>query len=296
MTREEMYFRPPTEAESFIIRVMHGCPHNQCTFCNLFKNVPFKPVPLAEVIAGLKQDAEELGPEMGRLVTSIYLEGGDPLALSTGNLMHIMETAKSLFPELNRFACYATARFAAHKTLDELALLKKTGLARVFVGLESGCDELLSATNKGCTRADLIKVGRRLKEAGIEMDVSMMLGIGGPGFSERHALMTATLLNEIEPECVRIRTFLPKDETPLGDDYLGGRFSLMEPHEILKELRLMVEHITGRTRLLSEHWSDFILFDAYMPEAGPELLKYIDSALAQPREAFRRTGLSSGRE
>ena len=295
MTQQEMYFRPPSEAESFIIRVMHGCPHNKCTFCNLFKETPFRPVPLQEIVSGLHKDAEELGPEMGRMVKSIYLEGGDPLALPTGNLVFIMDYAKSVFPELDRFACYATARFTGHKTEDDLKALSKAGLRRVFIGLESGCDEILEGTNKGCTSADLKRVGKMLKKAGIEMDVSMMLGIGGPEFSRQHALKTAELLNAIEPECVRIRTFLPKKETPLGDDYLQGRFALMDPYDILNELRLMVEHIDGRLQLLSEHWSDFILFNAYMPGAKEELLKYIDEALTRPLESFRQTGLSEDR-
>ena len=274
---------------------MHGCPHNKCTFCNLFKDTPYKAVPLQEVTAGIDQDAAELGPELGRMVKSIYLEGGDPLALPTGNLLFIMDYAKNRFPELNRFAAYATARFTGRKTLDELKQLAQAGLTRVFIGLESGCDEILAATNKGCSSDDLKRVGRMLNEAGIEMDVSMMLGIGGPEYSRRHALDTADLLNSIEPECVRLRTFLPKKETPLGDDYLQGRFALMDPYDILMELRLMVENISGRMQLLSEHWSDFILFNAYMPEAKEELLKYIDQALSQPRDSFRQTGLSEGR-
>ena len=290
-----MYFRPPSEANNLLIRVMYGCPYNKCTFCNVFKKTPYRPAPLSEITACLDRDAEEFGPEYIDSVDSIYLEGGDPLALQTGDLLYIMDYAKSRFPALTRFACYATALFTGRKTLPELKDLAKAGLARVFVGLESGCDELLTATNKGCTRDDLKRVGAMLREAGIEMDVSMMLGIGGRDLSERHALTTAELLNEIEPVCVRIRTYMPKEDTPLGHDYLQGRFILMEPHEILRELRLMVENISGRMQLLSEHWSDFIMFNAYLPEAKEELLKYIDQALTQPRESFRVTGLSKGR-
>ena len=274
---------------------MHGCPHNRCTFCNLFKDTPFRPVPLTEITAGLDRDAEELGPKLRRMVKSVYLEGGDPLALQTGNLIFIMDQAKSRFPELTRFAAYATARFTGRKSLDELRQLRKAGLSRVFIGLESGSDEILKATDKGCTAADLKRVGQMLREAGIEMDVSMMLGIGGRAYSQAHALATAELLNAIEPQCVRLRTFLPKKDTPLGDDYLQGNFILMEPHEILFELRLMVEHISGRMQLLSEHWSDFILFNAYMPEAKDALLEYIDQALTQPRETYRQIGLTEGR-
>ncbi len=295
MAEQETYFRPPSEAESFIIRVMHGCPHNQCTFCNLFKTVPFKPVPLEEVLAGIDRDAQWLGPDLGRQVKSVYLEGGDPLALPADRLLAIMEHAKVRFPDLERFAGYATARFTGRKTQEELNALGRAGLRRVFVGLESGCEEILRATRKGCNRADLIRVGDMLKKAGIEMDVSLMLGIGGAELSRQHAVETAELLNAIEPACVRIRTFVAKGGTDLGRDYLDGRFQLMEPHEILRELRLMVSYITGHMTLLSEHWTNFIHFVAEMPDSKKELLKFIDQALARPRSDFREIGLSEGR-
>ena len=226
---EDMYFRPPSAANNLLIRVMHGCPYNKCTFCNVFKKIPYRPVPLSEITACLDKDAEEFGPEYIDSVDSIYLEGGDPLALPTGDLLYIMDYAKSRFPALKRFACYATALFTGRKNVLELKELAQAGLARVFVGLESGCDELLKATNKGCTCDDLKRVGAMLREAGIEMDVSMMLGIGGPELSRRHALAPAGLLNDIEPECVRIRTYMPKGDSPLGNAYLQGGFRLMTP-------------------------------------------------------------------
>lgn len=291
MTQQEMYFRPPSEAESFIIRVMHGCPHNKCSFCNLFKKVRFRPVPLPEVLTGIDQDALDLGEHVPKL-TSMYLEGGDPLALRTDRLLAIMEHARSRFPNLNRFACYATARFGRQKSQEDLNALARAGLRRVFVGLESGSDTILKATGKGCSGADIADFGKKLFLAGIELDVSMMLGIGGMELSHEHAVKTAELLNVINPACVRIRTFVAKEGTELGIAYHEGRFALMEPHDILYELRTMTEHITGRMQLLSEHWTDFIHFTAQMPEAKSGLLAYIDEALAKPRSAFRATGIS----
>lgn len=293
--QQEVYYRPPTEADSFIIRVMHGCPHNECTFCNLFKTVPFRPVPLADVLSGIDSDAEDLGEAHRPKLTSMYLEGGDPLALRSESLLAIMEHAKSRFPNLGRFACYATARFGIQKKQEELNALGRAGLRRVFVGLESGSDTILQATNKGCTSDDLKRFGEKLFLAGIEMDVSMMLGIGGQALSREHAVKTAELLSAINPVCVRIRTFVAKHDTPLGDEYLEGRFELMDPHDILRELRLMVEHTTGRMQLLSEHWSDFIHFAADLPGAREALLDYIDQALAQPRESFRPVGIDDER-
>lgn len=292
MAQEEVYYRPPSEADSFIIRVMHGCPHNACTFCNLFKDVPCKVLPLEEVLAGIEQDAANVGPKYLHMVTSMYLEGGDPLAIKSEYLLAVMRHARKFFPALERFACYATARFTIRKTQDELDALAQAGLRRVFVGLESGSEDLLKSLRKGCTPEELIRAGVMLGKAGIEMDVSMMLGIGGLERSREHALATAGLLNAICPVCVRIRTFTVKNDTELGDDYLNGRFVLMGPHDILREQRLMVETITGTMHLLSEHWTNFIHFSAVMPQAKQKLLEHIDKHLAIPEEHFRQPGIT----
>ncbi len=293
MAQQEIFYRPPSEAESFIIRVVYGCPHNKCTFCNLFKQTHFRPVPLQEVLEGLDRDADALGPRFIPLVKSIYLEGGDPLILRTSRLLRIMEHARRRFPHVERFACYTTARFTTRKRQEDLDALARAGLRRVFVGLESGCDSILERTCKGCTTADLLRTGEMLEQAGIEMDVSLMLGIGGRELSRRHAVETAYLLNALNPACARIRTFVPKEGTPLGDAWMQGRFQLLTPHEILHELRLMSEHLVGSMQLLSEHWSDFIHFDARLPEARDALLAYIDQHLALPPDAFRRPDIGT---
>ena len=293
MTQEDTYFRPPSEADSFIVRVMHGCSHNKCTFCNMFKTVPLQVLPLEEVLKGIEADAEELGPRFLPLLTSLYLEGGDPMALPASHLLRIMNHARKHFPALTRVVFYSTARAILAKTTEDLAELSKAGLRRVFLGLESGCDEILTKTHKGCTRADLIRVGQKLALAGIENDVSMMLGIGGPELSERHAVETADLLNIITPVCVRIRTFVPTEDTPMGQDYRQGRFILMEPRDILRELRLMVSRITSPMQLLSEHWSDFVVFDLHVPKDKDRVLESIDAALLLPRDHFRPTGITS---
>ena len=292
MAQEDRYFRPPSEADSFLVRVMQGCSHNLCTFCGMFKAVPQRALPLEEVLSGLEADAQELGPKFLPLITSLYLEGGDPLALPTPHLLRIMERARECFPALSRVACYATARSIMGRTTGELSQLGEAGLRRVFVWLESGCDAILARIRKGCTRSDLLRASQKLALAGIENDVSIMLGIGGPEFSQRHALETADLLNAIAPACVRIRTFVPTGGTALGDDYLQGRFTLMEPHDILREQRLMVTHITASMQLLSEHWSNFVRFNEQMPEGREALLDIIDQSLLLPRTAFRPTGLA----
>lgn len=294
-TRDDLFFRPPSEANSFIIRVMRGCSHNKCTFCNMFKGIFFSVLPLDDIFAGIDRDVVDIGPEHIHLVTSVYLEGGDPIALPTEHLLSVMAYARKRFPALRRFACYATARAIIRKTREEMDDLAAAGLCRVHMGLESGSDTILAKTRKGCTSADIVNANMVLAHAGIENDVSIMLGIGGLSLSRAHALETAALLNAIRPACVRIRTFVPHTETPMGDDYLAGRFILLEPYAILHELRVLVENLHAPMHLLSEHWSNFILFAATMPEDQGALLALISDALQQPRSVFRQIGICGER-
>lgn len=291
--QQPLYYRPPSEADSFLVQVMKGCPHNKCTFCGMFKKQKCQVIPTSEVLKGMERDAEDIGPELLKMFTSLYLEGGDPFVLQTRHLLSILNHAHKCFPALQRVTCYATAHFICCKAQNELNDLAKAGLTRVYVGMESGNDAILRNTNKGCTRADLLRVGQMLHKAGIENDVSIMLGIGGKDLSVSHALDTGTLISALEPACVRIRTFLPIEDTPMGDAYRAGSFLLPEPHEILRELELIVRQLTGRTTLLSEHWTNFLTFMAEIPKDKERLLRFIKEALRQPRDAFRPTGISS---
>lgn len=284
----ETYYRPPSEAESFIVRVMYGCPHNKCTFCNLFKDVPCKVIPLDEVLNGIDADVKAIGPSHLHLVESMYLEGGDPIAVSTPHLLEVMRYAKKRFPKLERFTCYSTAKSVLKKDFAELNTLARMGLKRVFVGLESGNDTILKLTQKGCTSNDLALAASVLAHSGIEMDVSMMLGIGGQAMSQEHALKTAILINKIRPACIRVRTFIPKIGTDLGDAVSRQSFALLSPHETLRELRLLVSQIEIKTQLLSEHWSNYVIFSAGLPGAKKKVLAYIDEHLELPEESFRQ--------
>lgn len=286
------YYRPPSEEESFLVRVMEGCPHNKCTFCGMYRGVKCRVLPLEEVLQGIEKDANELGPKFLPLLTSLYLEGGDPMALPMPMLRAIITHAKNFFPSLKRIASYATAKSVIRKSASELQELATLGLKRVHMGLESGSDDILQRTNKGCNREDIWQAADLLHEVGIENDVSMMLGIGGKEFSKEHALETASLINMISPACIRIRTFIPITETPMASDILQGLFVLMEPHAVLAELHLLVKNITAKTELLSEHYSNFITFSAQMPEGKQKLLQLIEQAMMQPRESFRPIGIS----
>ena len=139
----------------------------------------------------------------------------------------------------------------------------------------------------------MLLAGQMLAKAGIEMDVSMMLGIGGREGSQEHATATAHALNAIAPNCVRIMTFIPKIGTELGEDYLAGRFNLPGPHEIMWELRLLVSRINVPIHLVSDHWTNFVGFRVWLPEGREALLTHIDRHLEMPETAFRKVGIDA---
>jgi radical SAM superfamily enzyme YgiQ (UPF0313 family) len=247
------------------------------------------------VLSSIDRDVRNLGEKDLSLITSLYLEGGDPLAMPTSTLLCIIDYALSCFPALERVACYATARSLVGKDSGELRALKRAGLCCVYIGLESGNDAILQRIHKGCTTADLLRAAELLACAGIENDVSLMLGIGGEEHSERHAMDTSALLNAMRPACVRLTTYVPKEDTPLGEDYRQGRFRLLQPHAVLRELRLLIEHIDVPLRLLSNHWTNFLMFDAFMPGDKHHILDVIDQAPRLPQVAFRPTALAAPR-
>lgn len=295
MLEDELYFRPPSEADSFIIRVMHGCSYNKCYFCNMFKDIPLSYLNEDEIFAGIKQDAEDISPKFLHHVTSLYLEGGDPISIPTSKLLNIINYAKEHFPYLERVVCYATARSILAKGPKDLKKLAQAGLARVFLGLESGSDKVLTRINKGCSKADLICAGHYLNHAQIENDVSIMMGIGSYENSHDHAMETANLINITKPVCIRIRTYTPMLGTPMGDDYESGDFELMKPHAVLTEMKNLISKISCQTHLLSDHWMNFIKFDLHLPIQKDEIISALDQALLWPEDQFRPLGITDRR-
>lgn len=292
MDKQQVFHRPPAEADSFIIKVMEGCPHNKCTFCGSFRGIQSRPLPLDEVLSGIENDARGLGPRLVPLVTGLYLEGGDPIALPAPRLTRIISHAKRFFPGIRHIACYSTVAQIKKKNAEELAVLAAVGLKRVYVGVESGCNEILRAVQKGCTAEDMVLAADKLRAAGIENDVSIIIGLGGPELSERHAVDTGEVLNATRPYCVRVRTYVPYFNTSMGEDYMAGRFRLLDAHEALREMRLLVRTIREKTFLLGEHWSNFMTFGVQMPEGKEKLIEKIDELLQRPLDFFRPTGIT----
>ncbi len=185
---------------------------------------------------------------------TIFLQDANSLIMPSSQLLEVLTYLRETFPSVERVTSYARAKTLAKKSLEELIELRKAGLSRLHVGLETGDDELLKYVDKGVTAGEQIEAGRKAKEAGFELSEYVMPDLGGRERWEQHARNTAKVLNEIDPDFIRLRPFVPGPGMPLYEDYSRGNFTLSSPHERLRELKLMVENLNVRSRLCFDHF------------------------------------------
>jgi radical SAM superfamily enzyme len=235
---EQGVIRPPSEANSLLVRVTRNCPWNQCVFCPAYKGVKFSKRTVEEI----KKDIDQMAGEYGNhtFVQSVFLQDADSLLLSTPDLLEILRYLKQKFPDIKRVTSYARAKTLKRKTVEELKELKEAGLTRIHVGMESGSEKVLKMIKKGITQADIVEGGRRVVDAGISLSEYIMPGIGGKSLSEEHARETARLLNAVEPDFIRVRTFAMHPSSPMRKMVEEGTFVPLTDVEIVEEIRLLV--------------------------------------------------------
>lgn len=185
---------------------------------------------------------------------TVFLQDANSLIMPTDDLLEVLKYLKQNFPTIDRITSYARAKTLAKKSLEELRELRKAGLSRLHVGLETGDDELLKYVDKGVTAAEQIEAGKKAKEAGFELSEYVMPDLGGRDRWEQHARNTAKVLNEINPDFIRMRPFVTGPGTPLYDEYLKGTFKLSSPHERLREIKTFVENLNVTSRLCFDHF------------------------------------------
>jgi radical SAM superfamily enzyme YgiQ (UPF0313 family) len=277
-------YRPPSEADSLLIQATVGCPHNQCTFCMIYKQgPPYRVRPVADICEDIDAALETYGDR----VKTLFFPSGNTIAMPTRELAAICRHAVQRFPDLERITVYGSSRYIVQKGLDDLKALRAAGLRRIHVGLESGDNQVLQRVKKGTTTAEQIAAGRLVRQAGIELSAYVVLGLGGIELSEPHARNTAAALNAIAPDFVRLRTLVPKVNTLLLHDIRKGRFQLLSPHEVLRETRQLVERLDCHTLLASDHYSNYLDLNGRLPDAKPSLLEAIDQALTWDASRFR---------
>ena len=269
-------YRPPSEANSILLQVTTGCSHNKCTFCGMYKGQRFTVTPEEIVFADIDYAAHHF-PHARRL----FLCDGDALILPHPRLLAILERIRSRLPRIVRVGIYANSKSLQSKTVDELTELRRLGLGIAYLGLESGDDPTLASINKGATSIQMIEMGRKAKLAGIQLSVTVLLGIAGPERSEIHALETGRVLSAIDPDYVGALSLMIEPGTAIHSEVEAGRFALPEPLAILQELRTMIAATTLSNGLFhANHASNYLPVRAKLPEEKSPTLALIDQALA----------------
>ncbi|MFZ7104237.1 MAG: radical SAM protein [Peptococcaceae bacterium] len=267
-----------------IIQGTIGCPHNKCNFCTMYKDKKFQIRKVPEIKEDLDMAGEYYGPD----VRTIFFADGNTILMKTRDLQEIFAYANQVFPGLERITVYGSARFIALKSLSEYRALQKEGLKRIHSGMESGDDQVLKFINKGTDSAELIRAGKLVKEAGIELSEYILTGAGGKEFSRQHGLNSAQVINRINPDFIRLRTFLPLPGTVMYDLYKKGEFRLLSSHEALRETRLFIENLADiDSLLLSDHYLNYWNVNGRLPYDQELILKEIDFALTYPESYFR---------
>lgn len=275
MRYEGTLYRPPSEAYSLIVQATIGCSHNSCSFCSMYKNKTFRIRPLKEII----EDFKEARKKYSR-VEKVFLADGDALIINTGDLITILQNIKSLFPECKRVGVYGSPKSILGKSKEELTFLKDQGLGIVYLGIESGSDKILKDIHKGVTSQEIIEAGKKVRESGIALSVTLISGIGGREDTVEHAIESANIINAINPNYLGILTLMIEEGTELQFKIASGEFSLLSPREVMEEMKVFLENIEVKdTVFRSNHASNYINLGGVLSEEKNKILKEIDYIL-----------------
>lgn len=270
-------WRPPNEANSLLVRVTRGCTWNRCTFCSMYKEYTFQRRPVEDVNADIDAAASLYRDE----VRTIFLGDSNSLSIQTANLENILQHLYASFPRIERVTSYARAKTLLKKPGDELRRLRLAGLTRLHVGLETGNRELLKKIRKGATPEEMIQGCLKAKEAGFELSLYVLLGLGGEAQSEAHARDTAEVLSRINPHFIRLRTLQPQPGSQLFDDMEAGAFIKAGHQTVLREQRILLENLAVTSEYLSDHKTNYISVNGTLPGDQRAMLGMIDEHIAE---------------
>ena len=326
--------RPPSEASSLLIRATRNCPWNRCQFCPLYKGSRFELRAMEDILKdieavkaiseGIKEMAWKMGygDRVREVATMLgnqpgyepyachvamwlktgcktaFLQDSDTLIMRTPELIQVLTFLRKTFPSLNRVTTYGRSHTAARKSLAELKELKDAGLDRIHIGLETGYDRLLAYMEKGCTVENHIEGGKKVRQAGISLCEYVMPGLGGQKMSQEHARETAKVLNEIDPDYIRLRSLHVSPGTPLWIKLQDGDFELQTEDDVVREIAVLIENLRVTSHLKSDHTLNLLMeVKGKMPEDKEKCLNIIDTYLSLPDEerlnfkVGRRAGL-----
>ena len=279
MNLSGIVYRPPYEANSFLLQVTKGCSHNRCTFCSMYPDVPFAVCPMEEVEADLEEGARYC-PD----VTRVFLEHGDAFVLSSDRLLAIAEAVHRKLPKVETIAMYASIQNIRTKTDAELRELRACGIHGLDIGVESGLDAALTYMNKGHTAKEAREQLLRLTEAGMDYSFNAILGCGGAELWQENADATADLINAVQPHLLFIGSLHAEPGCRLYQDMKDGVFHECTIGQLLDEQERLIRRLDlNNTYYFGSHPSNLVPMQGRLPEQKQDMIDVI----RETREALR---------
>ena len=269
-------FRPPSEATSYILQVVYGCSWNRCTFCHMYPGIPFKLRPMEEVLEDIAE-AGRVMPDCRR----VFLGDGDAMVLGENRLMQILEILGETFPELERVGIYTDAKGILRKSEATLKRLRKARLGIVYMGLESGSEQVLRRMNKEATATQMTRAMQRAKRVGFKTSVIALIGAGGTALTVEHARETARVATAMAPDYFSLLTLMVLDGTPLARQQRDGEYEPLEPLATLREMRNILAglEVEGPMVFRTNHASTYLPLSGTLPKDRQAMLDRLDWAI-----------------
>ena len=272
--------RPPSEADSIIIQVTVGCSHNRCTFCGAYKGKTFRLRSDEEILENIRLAAKHCSSRK-----RVFLGDGDALILPFNRLVQLFKQIRSALPQVNRIALYGNGKAIRSKSVTELIELKRLGLHRIYMGLESGDDAILARVRKADSSESMVEAAARVREAGIFLSVTVLLGLGGVQNSLRHARQSAMILNRMQPKQVAALCLMILPNTPMWKESQRGDFNLPDAQGMLCELKELLNTLDcHQVQFMANHASNYLPLTGRLMRDRDTMVEIIDLALqgAQP--------------
>ncbi len=286
MRYEGRVFRPPSEAYSLIVQVTVGCSHNKCTFCDMYKEKRFHLRKLEDVLEDFN-----IARRQYRYIERVFLADGDALIRKTEDLAVILKHIRKIIPECQRVTSYGSPKSILTKSPEDLALLHSLGLEMIYLGLESGNEQVLKHINKGVTVEDIVRAGQMVKDAGMKLSVTAISGLGGTEMWKEHAIDTAKAFSRMKPDYIGLLTLMFEGDVPLRRECEEGKFHLLTAPQVAKETLLMLEHIDSEGSVFrSNHASNYLTLKGTLNRDREAMCEQIRTALERggyKKEYFR---------
>lgn len=278
----EPVFRPPSEWKSLILQVTNGCSWNKCTFCDMYtsdskKFKPKKPELIEQELVSIVNSNLPVG--------RVFLADGDAMMLPFNRLKEILLLIKQYLPQVTRVSSYCLPRNLTNKTVEQLTELRALGLSLLYVGCESGDDEVLALIKKGETYQSSLVALRKIKQAGIKSSVMILNGLGGPELSKQHAINSAKLMNAAQPEFLSTLVV----SFPLGEERFAsnfnGRYRQLNQQELFQEMSTLLHVLElDKTIFRSDHASNYLVLKGMLGKDKQQLLDKVNMAITQPQQ------------